>query len=72
MTLFRTKLITMYQSLVSLVVIDIRFNKDNYNSIPTYMIERWLESLDDRNNSQTRLDGPVNRIPMMKTKKRKK
>jgi hypothetical protein len=54
--------------LVDPVVIDAEMSRNNHSSISATAIERGLEIPDAKNNSQTRLGGPIDRILVVKKK----
>jgi hypothetical protein len=67
----KVKLSSNNQSVVGLVVIDAGFGREDHSLIPAIAIRRGLEPLDDRTDPQTKLGGPVDRIFMVKRKKKK-
>jgi hypothetical protein len=50
------------------VVIDTRLGREDQSSIPATAIERRLKPLDERTDPSIKLDGPMDRILIVKKK----
>jgi hypothetical protein len=50
-------------------VIGVRLGRENYSSVPHNYDRKGLEPLDDRAGPQIRLNGPIDWIVVVKTKK---
>ncbi|MCI21744.1 hypothetical protein A2U01_0042914, partial [Trifolium medium] len=57
-------------SLVGSVVIDAELGREDHGSIPATAIGRGQKPLDVRTDLRTRLGGPMDRILVMKAKKK--
>jgi hypothetical protein len=56
------------QSLVGLVVIVTELGRENHSSISTTLIGKDLKPFDIKTDAQTKLDDPMDLIPMVKKK----